>query len=347
MLTRLRTGPEVAGRTDEEGRIDRRFSLPGPRQFALRAEVRIGDGEALHGGCREDLVEVDGVAVPVRPAADQGDGPGPVVVEGCEPVDLSAGTHRVVTATVGEGPAVDRVVLSSDPSGAPAAVAPRGTGGEAPPIEVTAMGSDHVSARVEGVDDPFWLVVAQSHSGGWSLEADGAEVGPHQLVDGYANGWRITPCADTVEVSLRWTPQRLVWIGLAIRGATAIVAAALVWRSRRRPEEDGDDLAHAPRLAWGAPAGPRAQDAGPVLVMVGTALVGVIVAPLPVAALGTAVAAVVAIAGPMRWMLAFVPAAALVAARVLERPSAAWVVVLLVVAEVLRELGSVSPRATR
>jgi len=347
VLTRLRTGPEVAGRTDEEGRIDRRFSLPGPRRFGLRAEVQVGDGETLGGACRDDLLEVDGVAVPVRPASDQRVGAAAVLVESCEPVDLSAGSHRVVTATVGDGLAVDRVVLSSDPSGEPAPVSPRGMSGEAPPIEVTAMGSADVTARVEGVDDPFWLVLAQSHSAGWSLEADGAEVGPLELVDGFANGWRITPTSDTVEVSLRWMPQRLVWIGLGISGATALAAAALLWRSCRRPEEGVDDLADVPRLGWGAPDRRRAQEAGPVLVMVGTALVGVIVAPLPVAALGTAVAAVVAIAGSMRWLLALAPALAVLVARVLEWPSAAWVVVLLVVAELLRELGSVSRRATR
>lgn len=350
VLTRLRTGLAVTGRTDEEGRIDRRFSLPGARRFALRAEVRVVAGEAPGEGCRDNLVEVDGAAVPVRAAPEQDGGGGSVLVEACEPVDLSAGTHRIVTATVGDGVAVDRVVLSSDASGGPAPVSPRGTGGEAPPIEVTAAGSDHVRARVDGVDGPFWLVLAQSHSAGWSVRADGAEVGPHELVDGYANGWRIMPSrasADSVELSLRWTPQRLVWIGLGISAATAVIAATVVWWSRRRPEDGEDQLADRPSLVWSGPAGTRAREAGPLLVMVGTTAAGVVVAPLPFAALGTVVAALVAIAGPMRWLLALVPAAALVAARVLEEPSWAWVVVLLVVAEVLRELRPVSRPATR
>jgi arabinofuranan 3-O-arabinosyltransferase len=349
VLTRLRTGPGVGDRTDEEGRIDRRFSLPAPRSFALRAEVQVSAGDDLGEVCRDDLVQVDGVAVPVRPSADPAGDPSHLLLEGCGPVDLAAGAHRVVTATVGDGLAIDRIVLSSDPSGEPAPVGPRGGSGEAPRIEVTAAGSDHVRARVGGADDPFWLVLAQSHSSGWSVRAEGAEVGSHEVVDGYANGWRITPSTDTVELTLRWTPQRLVWIGLGISGLTAIAAAVLVWGPRRRADDGGTDdgLADVARLAWTVPPGPRAQDVGPVLVMIGTAVVGVLVAPLPVAALGTAVAALVALAGPLHWVLAFVPAVALVAARVLERPSAAWVAVLLLVAELLRELGSVSRRATR
>lgn len=358
VLTRLRVGPEVAGRSDEEARIDRRLALPGDRSFAVRLEVRGSrraggslEGLAAAEGCVEGLLAVDGQPVALRlapDAADTGDeDEGGAVLEACEPLPLERGEHRIVSATVSGGVAVDRVVLSSDPAGGPARVARRGGTDDGPAAEVVGSGSDHVTARVEGSASPFWFVLAQSHSPGWSIDVDGAEAGPRQMVDGYANGWRIEPSEPLVDVSLRWTPQRSVWWGLGISGVALVVALGLVVAAGRHPQPEAALLGASPQLAWRRPARRRSDRAGPVLVVVGTAAVGVVVAPLPVAAIGTALAALVATAGPARLVLAVVPAAALAAAHLLERPSAAWVAVLLLVAEVLHGLGGISRRRRR
>ncbi|MGV3759138.1 MAG: hypothetical protein ACO1PW_06280, partial [Actinomycetota bacterium] len=111
---------------------------------------------------------------------------------------------------------------------------------------------------------------------------------------------------------------------------------------RRQPGPGPELGAAAPQLAWRTPSRRRADDAGPLLVVVGAAAVGVLVAPLPVAALGTAVAALVATAGPARVALAVVPAGALAGAQPLDRPSVAWVAVLLLVAEVLHGQDGIS-----
>ena len=87
---------------------------------------------------------------------------------------------------------------------------------------------------------PFWLVLGQSHNDGWELEIDGsARVGPRTLVNGYANGWRVTPDgAGELTVRWRWTPQGLVWwgIGLSVVGIIVCLVLAL---TRRREGQDG------------------------------------------------------------------------------------------------------------
>jgi hypothetical protein len=77
-------------------------------------------------------------------------------------------------------------------------------------------------------------VLGQSENKGWELEVDGdAEVGDRTLVNGYANGWRITPHdAGDLTVRLRWTPQGLVWWGIGISVLAIVVCLVLVLRRR-------------------------------------------------------------------------------------------------------------------
>jgi hypothetical protein len=53
-------------------------------------------------------------------------------------------------------------------------------------------------------------------------------MGEGRLVNGYANGWLVDPKdARTLDVTLTWTPQRTVWIALAISGLTMLLCTAL------------------------------------------------------------------------------------------------------------------------
>src|SRR5262249_58799657 len=65
---------------------------------------------------------------------------------------------------------------------------------------------------------------------------DGHDIGEGKLVNGYANGWRVDPKGRAFDVTLTWTPQRTVWIALAISGATMLLCTALALGllSRRR-----------------------------------------------------------------------------------------------------------------
>ena len=130
---------------------------------------------------------------------------------------------------------IDQVVLSTDGDGLPADVAPRGAPSDlAPTVRTTHTSADRVAAEVDADGTPFWFVLGQSAGDGWAVEADGAAVGPRTLVDGYANGWVLTPEGPgTVTVRLRWEPQRLVWAGMAASGI-AVLACVLIL-VRRRP----------------------------------------------------------------------------------------------------------------
>ena len=108
---------------------------------------------------------------------------------------------------------------------------------------------------------PYWLVLSQSYNAGWQANAKGLPaLGPSTLVNGYANGWLVEPAAsrhgEPVHVTLRWTPQRRVWIAIAISLLAMFVAVGVIivaMRRRRAPAARRDGVAEAD---WSlAPAG--------------------------------------------------------------------------------------------
>ncbi|MGZ8766500.1 MAG: hypothetical protein ACXW2C_12500, partial [Acidimicrobiia bacterium] len=207
----------------------------------------------LESGCRNGLVTVDGTDVAVRligTAADAERREGmPFELCGAG-LRLTAGPHEVRTSDGRRsGIDVDRVVLSSAAGGAPAAVAQVAEGSPnigtevragAPTVDVTASDRDHATVRITGADAPFWFVLGQSDNAGWRASADGTDLGPSTLVDGYANGWVVRPdsTGGSITVSVRWTPQRVVDSALAISAGVFVLALAIIlWtgvRIRRR-----------------------------------------------------------------------------------------------------------------
>lgn len=231
----------------------------------------IDDATALPGTCRDDLVRIDGVAVAVRVSGTVGaaldrDG---LALEPCgAAVTLGPGTHELRTALGRDtGIDVDRIVL--DAAGAPTVA----TAGPAPVLTVADEGPVSYDVRATGADGPFWVVLGQSHNDGWRLHVEGlGDQGPPVLVDGYANGWLVTPPAggDELTLSLRWTPQRVVWAALALSALGAIACLALaLWPRRRRGRDlvDPEPATRGPRTSW----------LGPVAVAVGF---GVVAGPL-------------------------------------------------------------------
>jgi hypothetical protein len=201
---------------------------------------------------------------------------------------------------------VDRLVLASAAGGAPATSAGAvGEAGEpvaaAPKVRVDRSGATSFDLTVSGADDPFWLVLGQSSSAGWTgtYERTGSgtshALGRSQIVDGYANGWRLPATSGTYTVHLRWTPQRRVLLGLwlSLLGALGCLAIVLVSLVRRRVVDRGPTapapLTLRPWWATGAPAG--ALDTVLASIAVGLAA-GLTVHPL----LGLAAAAVTAAA---------------------------------------------------
>jgi hypothetical protein len=167
-------------------------------------------------------------------------------VRACDdaPVPLDGGEHEVAAARGRDtGLEVDRLVLRSAAGGAASplgggTLVDQATAGQrpsGPSVEVIDDGHDHATVRVEGAtrDEPFWLVLGQSHNLGWTATVGGEELGAPVLVDGFANGWLVTPDAASFEVDLRFTPQQRVNIAIVISIVSALICLGLVLRRPR------------------------------------------------------------------------------------------------------------------
>ena len=139
------------------------------------------------------------------------------------------------------------------------------TAGAQPRVKVDGKGSTKIDLTVSGArkGTPFWLVLGESNNAGWEATVDGTNVGESTLVDGYANGWLVDPSAaggGPITIHLRWTAQRLVWIGLAVSALAVVACLALVaidpGRRRRSPPGAVGWSAPALDLATGVPARP-------------------------------------------------------------------------------------------
>jgi arabinofuranan 3-O-arabinosyltransferase len=147
-----------------------------------------------------------------------------------------------------------------------------------PDLEV--VDQDRTSTRLEVPDAPeaFWLVFGQSFNPGWRATADGEDLGPPTLVNGFANGW-LVPAGTDIELQVTWVPQRTVTALLGLSLGFVVLAIALAAWPRGRPHASpGEPLGAAMPSAWTLSRVLRYE--GP--------------APSPVAALATVAAAVVA-----------------------------------------------------
>ncbi len=200
-------------------------------------------------GCRSDLLTIDGTPEPLRVSgsthdalqrqkldvAPCGDDPNGVV-------NLAAGEH-VVRTGVGRdlGIDLDRLLFSSAAGGAPGPTTVADDGVPTGPT-VTNLNAQRVSydADVQTDGSPFWVSVGESWNDGWRATADGHDLGPPQVIDGYGSGWLVRPDqAGTVHVAVHWAPQRIVWVSLALSAVglvLCLVVLALGWRRRRRRE---------------------------------------------------------------------------------------------------------------
>jgi hypothetical protein len=251
--------------------------------------------------CRDDLLSVDGRPVPIRIEGTTADATkrNPLTVVTCGDLpQLSAGEH-VLRAAPGEtsGFDLDRLVLASSSGGGAASPGPTGAEPTAAPAKVEVLRSGHTSfdLRVTGATTPTWLVLGQSNSKGWHATVDGVgDLGTPEIVDGYANGWRLAATDRTTVVHLRWTPQRQVWVALWLSLVGAVACLGIVLGSIRRrtwgtlgPTASEPALRH-PWWATGAPAGPVPT----VVAAFGTGVAaGLVVHPLFGLAIGLLTAA--------------------------------------------------------
>lgn len=192
--------------------------------------------------CRDDLLEVDGEGVGLSVSGTTaallaGEA---LPARSCDPDGLAlpegASTLRTTRADF-TGLDVDRVILRSAAGGdadtEDGPLVPGSRPGEGrPDVRVDAQGRTTVDATVADAPEPFWIVLGQSYNPGWHATADGADLGPPTLVDGYANGWEV-PAGTDIDLHLEWTPQRVVWGAIWLSVAALLVALFLALRPQR------------------------------------------------------------------------------------------------------------------
>jgi arabinofuranan 3-O-arabinosyltransferase len=224
------------------------FGIPGLSLPAQPAQ--------LPGTCRSDLLKIDGKPVPIRitGSAAAAFAQQPLAVSLCDPRDptaapvlrLDAGTHTLDTkAGAVTAVQLDQLVIASAANGGAAPVRDGKVVGltnatPGPKLAITHDGRTKMTVNVTGATSPFWLVLGESQNPGWKASVHGAgSLGGSQLVDGFANGWRIDPKgAQSLTVTLEWTPERTVLAAIAISVVGALLCLVLIAlgfaRARRR-----------------------------------------------------------------------------------------------------------------
>ena len=192
--------------------------------------------------CRKDLLSLDGTPVGVVLDATTDDllDRIPVPIRSCDPGGSKAAAPTIelgpkpsllrTTPGLKTGVDIDELWLRSAAGGSAvtptspdrptqAGVQPQGPT-TAPPATTTKRTSRLTyRASVSDATEPYWLVMGQSFNPGWHLTtSDGTDLGPSTLVNGFANGWRIDPAKVGPDATfvVEWTPQRTVWIALAL-----------------------------------------------------------------------------------------------------------------------------------
>jgi arabinofuranan 3-O-arabinosyltransferase len=254
--------------------IDRRYGDPRTLPAAI-AELTATDGigavptdpdRPVTATCSDELVTIDGVGVPLTFATTVGALMAGAAIEAtsCEPAELEAGTHDLVSTDVASPLSVDRVVLS-DPR-VPAPATPSEIG-----VDVVRNDPRARDVVVDACPAGCWVVLGEGFNDAWSAEVNGTSLGPPVLVDGGFNGWLLPPGDAPTTVEFRWTAQRSVTIGLAVSAIAAIACLLTAVLGARRI------LAPLPRprIVTIRPTRPRqAAISGGVLIVASVLLIG-------------------------------------------------------------------------
>ncbi|HEX6394048.1 MAG TPA: alpha-(1-_3)-arabinofuranosyltransferase family protein [Acidimicrobiales bacterium] len=196
--------------------------------------------------CQHGLLSIDGNPVDIQVAGSTNDAltGQPLQLRACgnstKGITLGPGAHKVSTSPrLPSGWSIDSLALASVcPNQLTPASAPPETG-VAPPATVKIDHHDRTSwdLTVRSGGHPFWLVLGQSFSSGWSATAAGHSLGAPKLVDGYATGWLVPAGAlrGATAVHIEWRPQRVVWAAIAASAAALLFCLGLAaWPARDR-----------------------------------------------------------------------------------------------------------------
>lgn len=242
---------ELAGRRGRELRLaltDVREATGVERRYGETVRLPVAIDEVTIGGvapvvaaltvstgCRRDMLTVDdepvAVALSGATAALLSGALFTVVPCSPTPVALAAGDHDVASSAGRvTGIDVDRVVLASGAARSAPVAAP------VPALRVQRHSRTSATVTVGPSATPVWFVWGEGHNEGWQAREDGLTLAAGRPMVGGGNAWRLPPSSEARTLEIRWTPQRLVDLGVLASLVGVVLAVALaVWPRRGRP----------------------------------------------------------------------------------------------------------------
>jgi arabinofuranan 3-O-arabinosyltransferase len=213
--------------------VDRRYAettvLPAAISEIEAPAIVAPQQAAAEPECRTDLVDIDGKPRGVLVNQDTIGrllAGAAVTVQPCDSptVDLPAGRHLLSTTDgLSTGLDVDQIVLrDAQPAKPPVAE----------PVVTTRRTRTSRTATVSNCPDGCWLILGEGFNDGWKATLDGASLGAPRQISGGFNGWRLPPSAEPVTVTMTWTPQRTMWIGMILAALAVLACIVLIWRDR-------------------------------------------------------------------------------------------------------------------
>jgi hypothetical protein len=126
----------------------------------------------------------------------------------------------------------------------------------------------HEGIRVD-IQEPSWLILGESWNKGWRAECDGRDLGEPEVVDGFANGWRVDRgCRN---VAFTFGPQGVVNAAYVVGGLGCLLLAVALFVSwRRKGRQKSPPAGGLPPLAEDRPVPmPLARAAAIALAVAG------------------------------------------------------------------------------
>jgi len=221
IFTRLRSDPYDARRQDPEMTINRQFLLAHDASFNLTASAGLSTSNLEADLCLDDLVTIDGISIPVS-AQDSGDGQ--VLLTSCSPLTLLSGEHQLRTSTLSDIK-IDNVILRStlNAPAQPSTIVP-----------ITQTRSTR-SAIIPECSSDCWIEMPEGWNVGWSASLDDRQL-PASVASGGGHAVWFIPASSATDIKFTasWTPQRRMWIGIAVTMVAILCALIILLRPRLR-----------------------------------------------------------------------------------------------------------------